>query len=379
MERMKRKSSLAFENGMHCTNARRAFASALVMCVLIPVGMLIAGVFYRTNDITPFLIWGVVSECVQLVMAVVHFVLLRRQRAERYKLIYLSYYAVTLLTIIIAAAMDLKVNGSEILYVASCLYLIFVPILTARIRVYYVIGQSIVMVIMLAAVHMSVRNIADVILVQFCTVFLSGYQHKLTVQMKHITNHLKEKTISSQQDAMTGLLNRRGLELRTESTWSLCARRQVSVAAIMLDIDFFKKYNDKFGHPQGDRCLMEVARILKKTAKRSTDVVTRTGGEEFLIYVQDSSAKDAVSLALKIRKEIERAAIPHAYCAISRYVTVSMGIAVMLPSQYNDFEQLYEEADKALYLAKEHGRNCIVCDHNVYGRIRNGMAQVISM
>ena len=151
------------------------------------------------------------------------------------------------------------------------------------------------------------------------------------------------------------------------------------MGVLAIDIDFFKKYNDSYGHPMGDKCLRMVADVLKESAQRSTDIVTRTGGEEFLIFVQDADDKDMVSLALKIRKNLEKKAIPQSYCAVSKNVTISIGAVSFVPGYDKSFKDLYEEADKALYTAKENGRNCIVCNGNLYGRIRNGMAQVVSM
>ena len=177
---------------------------------------------------------------------------------------------------------------------------------------------------------------------------------------------------------MTGLYNRRGLESRTGAIWPFCERNKIRVGIIAIDIDFFKKYNDAFGHPKGDECLREVANVLKEAAQRSTDVVTRTGGEEFLIFVQDTDDKSIVALALKIRKILEERAIPQAYFEVSKNVTVSIGAASFIPSYGKTFELLYEEADKSLYAAKKSGRNCIVYNGNIYGKIRNGIATTLN-
>jgi len=169
------------------------------------------------------------------------------------------------------------------------------------------------------------------------------------------------------------------LKKKAELIWSYCQRRKVPVGIIALDIDFFKKYNDKFGHLEGDKCLKVIANTLKESAKRSSDIVTRTGGEEFLVFVQDITPKEILTLALNIRKNIEEQTIIHAYCGISKYVTVSMGISTTIPKFNYEFNDLYDEADRALYQAKKNGRNCIVFDGNLYGRMKDGMSQVIGM
>lgn len=208
---------------------------------------------------------------------------------------------------------------------------------------------------------------------------LSGYHYGMVVKVGIINQRLRKKTIYSEQDALTGLTNRRGLKKRIESEWHYFQSKKVPIAMIELDIDYFKKYNDKFGHPQGDVCLKTISETIKKVTTDKEAVVTRTGGEEFLIFLKNVEPRDIVHIALDIRTAIADKKIPHAYCAISKYVTVSMGIATIIPKNGYEFNDLYEEADKALYLAKENGRNCIVFDGNIYGRMKNGVAQVIEM
>ena len=95
---------------------------------------------------------------------------------------------------------------------------------------------------------------------------------------------------------------------------------------VEIDIDFFKKYNDRFGHPAGDKCLKEVAHAIKNTAKRSVDITARTGGEEFIIFVQNMTEAELVEFAMKVRKNVADLKIAHAYAGVSEYVTVSMGL-----------------------------------------------------
>jgi diguanylate cyclase (GGDEF)-like protein len=136
----------------------------------------------------------------------------------------------------------------------------------------------------------------------------------------------------------------------------------------MLDIDFFKSYNDTYGHPAGDRCIKQIGNVISRTIRRETDINARIGGEEFLIFLQDVSRDDILLLSKRLQRGIESLQIPHANTTISKYVTVSIGAAQIVPSEDNDFNTLYKMADEALYKAKESGRNCIVLENVVFAK-----------
>ena len=125
----------------------------------------------------------------------------------------------------------------------------------------------------------------------------------------------------------------------------------------MIDIDFFKLYNDHYGHQKGDDCLQQVARTLEKSATRSTDLVTRYGGEEFGVILPDTGLKGALEIAEQMRVDIESLKIEHRYAKSSGYVTISLGVATTIPSRKSLQNSLIVAADQGLYLAKKEGRN----------------------
>ncbi len=130
----------------------------------------------------------------------------------------------------------------------------------------------------------------------------------------------------------------------------------------MIDIDYFKQFNDSYGHLEGDRCLKEVAYSLRESLIRSTDLVARYGGEEFVMIL--SNTNDALSLAQKCRKNIEMLSIPHEFSAVSNFVTISLGVATIVPEQCSSISTLVDMADKALYNAKKDGRNRVCVYHD---------------
>ncbi|MDD2503057.1 MAG: GGDEF domain-containing protein [Clostridia bacterium] len=165
--------------------------------------------------------------------------------------------------------------------------------------------------------------------------------------------------ILSRTDSLTGVFNRLSFETRFEDEWSRCKRHSIPLSLIIVDIDFFKEFNDKYGHQAGDYCIKQIVGVLTACAKRSTDMVARLGGEEFVILLPHSNNENALKLAEQMRNGVEEAAVPHLYSDISDYVTISLGINTIIPSNESSIDEFINNADKALYKAKER-RNCSV-------------------
>lgn len=161
-------------------------------------------------------------------------------------------------------------------------------------------------------------------------------------------------------DALTGLANRRALQQALEREWARCMREEQPLSLLMFDVDFFKRFNDRYGHPAGDACLVEVAHTLADAARRPSDVPARHGGEEFALLMPCTEAVGALQVAEQLRATIEAKALPHAGNPVGGVVTVSIGVATLWPHAGNaeqDADRLFAAADEALYLAKHEGRN----------------------
>lgn len=157
-------------------------------------------------------------------------------------------------------------------------------------------------------------------------------------------------------DELTGLANRRNLNEVLASEWARSMRSDQSLALAMIDIDYFKLYNDQYGHQAGDECLKRVAHTIELNARRTGDLAARYGGEEFLLILPDADVTVAQRLAEDVRKSIEALDLPHVDSPAGR-VTISVGIAVQGVAAFKDAESLLRAADQALYLAKDRGRN----------------------
>lgn len=158
-------------------------------------------------------------------------------------------------------------------------------------------------------------------------------------------------------DGLTNIPNRRRFEDHFAREWKRASRSQEWVSLIMIDIDWFKKYNDTYGHQAGDECLRLVANTIQNNAKRPSDLAARYGGEEFIILLPGANAANSYSLAEIIRRNVENLKIPHAQSDLSDYVTLSLGGATLIPSPEIAPDHLIRLADESLYRAKKEGRN----------------------
>jgi diguanylate cyclase (GGDEF)-like protein len=162
----------------------------------------------------------------------------------------------------------------------------------------------------------------------------------------------------STTDGLTGIANRRKFDAALSEEWGRAARAKTAISLIMLDIDHFKKFNDRYGHQQGDDCLRRVAKVLHSSARRQGDLVARYGGEEFCMIMPNTAAQGALEIAEHLRLSIEALDMPHAlspYCK----VTVSIGLATLVAGEDESSAALLRLADEALYRAKSEGRNCV--------------------
>ena len=169
-------------------------------------------------------------------------------------------------------------------------------------------------------------------------------------------NHKLE--VLSNTDGLTGIANRRSFDHMLAQEWNRAQRAGSALGLVMLDVDQFKHYNDLYGHVAGDGCLQALARVLAKAGRRAGDLAARYGGEEFVVLLPDASRHDALETARLIQQEIWSLALPHAETPPG-IVTVSLGVASLMPSKQNVPEFLVQQADSALYRAKQAGRNCI--------------------
>ncbi|HCC80747.1 MULTISPECIES: sensor domain-containing diguanylate cyclase [unclassified Methylophaga] len=169
----------------------------------------------------------------------------------------------------------------------------------------------------------------------------------------------KELEELSFKDGLTGVANRRMFDSVIETEWLKARQNKQPLSLIIIDIDFFKEYNDFYGHLQGDDCLKQVAETLNNVKARSRDFFGRFGGEEFIMLLPEADENAAWSIAERCRQALFKKQIPHEQSKVSQLLTISLGVSTMIPSHDDEHNELISRADKQLYQAKQKGRNCI--------------------
>lgn len=176
---------------------------------------------------------------------------------------------------------------------------------------------------------------------------------KLTGQLNDANKELQRLSTT---DGLTGIANRRLFDESLDREWRRCSRLKKPLSIVLFDVDHFKKYNDKYGHQEGDECLKLVAKEVARTAPRPGDLAARYGGEEFVLILAETDQEGACWVADLVRQNLSALNIPHGESG-HKHVTISCGVTSVVPSDELSVGKLVKSADIALYIAKEHGRN----------------------
>ncbi|MDR0496230.1 MAG: GGDEF domain-containing protein [Treponema sp.] len=179
-------------------------------------------------------------------------------------------------------------------------------------------------------------------------------------QAKLLMSANKKLEELSTTDELTKLNNRRSFLEYLDIVWKQNHRLNLPITVLMIDVDCFKKYNDSLGHLEGDKALIAVAQCMKNHVKRETDFIARYGGEEFICLLPFIKKEEAFDFAKTLVANVENMKIPHSLSETSQFLTISTGMATIVPDDNNSQTQLIHEADKALYMAKKSGRNKVV-------------------
>lgn len=196
------------------------------------------------------------------------------------------------------------------------------------------------------------------------------YMHEKTSRLRFLEAALLQDMVA--RDGLTGIHNRRMFDQQIARIWQQGVRDGVHVAVMLVDIDCFKHYNDRYGHQAGDQCLRAVARALSQCARRPMDFVARYGGEEFAVVLGGCTREYAADVMNRIQRAIAQLGVAHEASPVANRLTVSIGAAFALPGADRTPQGLVQLADEALYSAKEHGRNKVVIMEAEYQNLRTG-------
>jgi diguanylate cyclase (GGDEF)-like protein len=190
---------------------------------------------------------------------------------------------------------------------------------------------------------------------------LQSLVEERTSALERLNEELQRLTAT---EGLTGVANRRRFDEALDHEWRRAIRAVAPLACIMIDIDHFKAFNDRYGHLRGDACLRQIAHALVSTVRRAGDIVARYGGEEFAVVLPATALAGAQRVAEQLRTTVENLKIPHDASGTSTVVTISLGVSAVVPQQGVMPHTLVAAADRALYQAKRSGRNCVELSSN---------------
>ena len=360
-----------FERRLAGLNCKRGIIFAISVSIVLVIYYFLAG----EEQELPYWYTAmlIVAFTLQLAGAILLMYILRNAQ-KAMAAAYRAYFIMTLIVFMPVCIADYKVSGSIIAYVLLVGDSIFIPVLLrSELHIYTLLMATATFVY---CVFVSQGGI-EAAVVGGLGIAAGRYSQERFRSYIRLENENKTRNILSNEDALTGLTNKSGLINTAGVMWQFCIRNHSVAGGIFIDIDFFNNYNDAFGYSQGDECLKEIADAIASCTRRDTDTVARVGGEAFFVMVEGVEKENLIALALKIRNAIAGLELEQEFTGVSKYLTVSIGVAYTYPEKGSSFKSLYDSASDAMYTAKENGRNCVVCDGTVYGRMKNGVGTAI--
>ena len=346
---------IAFEN------IRRDFWASLILLAVFSVLWIqyIIGEYIPITAVPAWVLMIIYYIC-NLTFAALIFLRMQSRKRTRIREINRAFWLMQYLTIALLSIFAPNQLEAQLEVVILMSVLALVPLFEKK-EVLVTLGfEAILLLLHFFLATLSAEHLVNAILIMLLCSLISVQFYVSYERRETDATVISSAKNQAETDPMTRLLNRRGLERRVTQIWPASIRERQSVAVVMLDIDNFKKFNDTFGHSEGDECIKMIADALSSVIKRRTDYVARVGGEEFLILLTGLTEKDALNMTIQCKKAVEARKMPHAPGNFLPYVTISMGLALadeVVPEV--DFWELRNEADKALYKAKEGGKACI--------------------
>lgn len=333
-------------------NVKRCLSAALVSVAVFPVLLVLS--FIEPEFASDYMIPGAFFSIGSAAFAYLLHQIIKNKAKQYYDIVTWTYLLAFHLFLVYIAQENLLFYYAAVLFAA---YMVFLPMNRYAVMALGELVCFAALIVKSGAEELPLGQLLLLAGVHLFAFFLSrdfyATKRSCILEEKKLRREMKE----SEHDPLTGLMNRRGLERRVEETWQASRNRQETVAAFVIDIDLFKSYNDRFGHVQGDVCIRRVAHSIAETVQ-GYGFAARIGGEEFLVFVRGQSVPNVYELAEQIREDVENLNISRG-TTNNAVVTVSIGLDVRYATADVTLQGLYGRADKALYQAKQEGRNCV--------------------
>ncbi len=363
---MSKKEEYKIRTKLVSENIRRVLFTALICSVLVPV-MLLINKFSASEfaGVTKGML--TVAEIFSAAVLIMSYYSLRTHDIKLSTVVYRSYWFIFEAIGFVINYSD-RVSGSGFsFYPVMAAALFLVPAMSFTDQLYHIVILAVYTVFMSIKFEVHPNEIFNMIALCGALIGISRLMFMRQTEIMVMKEREREQKDNESIDPLTGLLNRRGLEKCVEEEMRDCIMSRRRTSILMIDIDCMTQYNDSFGYERGDDCIRQVSEVIRQVILRNTDTICRLDGGRFIVFMEGGSDMEPVSLAEKLRANIERKRIPHGRRASNPFVTVSIGVASCIPKYESSFTEMYDEAEDALFEAKERGRNVTVYDEQVYG------------
>ncbi|MBO4416464.1 MAG: GGDEF domain-containing protein [Lachnospiraceae bacterium] len=364
--RFSRQEQIKINKKIATENIRRIFLTSLVCAVLIPVYILINK--YSGAEDAKLLNGALIGfEGFYIITAAFSLYMMKNRESSAFKYFPAVFWILFEISTFAPVRENMHNGVGLTLFAAMLAAVMLVPIMPAKEQIYNIVIELVYIIILEAMCGTSGAAIFNLIILNGALFAFSRVAYRIQRENFALKERISDKRDSEGNDALTGLLNHRGLEKRTFDLTKDCIRDRRRLSVLLVDLDDLQCYNDTYGAEKGDSCIKKVADIILQVSLRNTDLIGRMYGGKFLICMEGGDDMEPVRLAEKIRTAVEQKRIPHGRRAEFQFVTVSIGVASCIPKSENDYNEMYDEAENSMFCAKEQGRNVTVYEEQIYG------------
>ena len=366
-ERLRRQENMRVTARLSLENIRRAFFTGLLSSMMLPV-MLVINVFSFDEGEVEGLITGllIAAEVITIILTVLAFMAMKGRDTSQRTLVYRVFWGWFELFSFLLIFANKKAGSGITFYCVMLIVLMLIPAFETTEMIYGIVVELAYMVFLFGKFGTNGFEVFNIIIMNVLLFFMSRYLFEQTKDHIKLKERAKDSDGKVEVDRMTGLLNRKGLERRAYMSIMSSIRNKRRFSILMIDIDELQKYNHEFGTKRGDDLIIAISSIIKSAVIKNTDIVARLDGGKFLVCMEGGHGKDVERLAEKVKNLVDRKRIPNSRLAQNKFVTVSIGVSSVKPSVDNDYYDLYDVAEEAMYAAKDSGRNSIQVDNLAY-------------
>lgn len=366
-ERLRKQENMRVLARLSLENIRRAFFTATVCAGLIPV-LLVINIISLGDQTVGGVLTGllIVCEILDVIFAGLAFFAMKNRDDELSLKVYRMFWIFfELFSFVIIYANKLAATGSTF-YSVMLIVLMLVPALEPMEMMYGIAAEAVYILFLFVRFGTNGFEVFNILIMNVLLYMMSRYLFKHTIEHIRLKERVKDSDGGADIDRMTGLLSRKGLELRAYRSIMSAVRSRKRFSVIMIDIDGLQAYNNEYGTKRGDNLICAIGELIRSAVVKNTDIVARLDGGKFLVCMEGAHGKDDEKLAGKVKEYVDRKRIPGAKDRKNRFVTVSIGVATTVPTVDNDYYELYDQAEDAMFSAKDMGGDAIVSDSEVF-------------